>query len=677
MPGSRIMKLFCALFPVRRNTILFEAYYGREYACNPKAIYEAMQADPAYAGFRYTWVFTDVNQKTHRDLARRPRTRVVRRKSLAYYRAVAQSRYLVSNALQGGWQPKRNQVYIQTWHGKPLKHIGADIGCRVGSGMTPEKNRQRFLRDARKEDFLLSPTPCLTPCFISAFCLAELGKEEIVVENGYPRNDYLFTHTKEDERRIKIALDIPLDKKVVLYMPTWRPQAYEPGTGYIHKPALDYERLAEELGEEYVLLLRIHRLEARSLQTQVWSERVRDVTAVEDVVELYAISDLLITDYSRALFYYANLRRPMLFYMYDREAYTGDLTGCYFDVSEVPGPILTRQEELAPGIRALLGTPFVPDARYEAFLRRYNPLEGPHSAAQLLKKCGVVTETLGNHAWKRAWRWGRRQAAWLKKWLLVYPGGFCRSHGLLLSENARRLRQYRNLHAGQRCFLVGNGPSLRPEDLELIRGEISFGCNMIYKIFDSTVWRPTYHCCIETLFAEHMANEIAERVSAPFFTNYTYYKKAKILPNNTVYAYNTAARPYEVHGNLLAYYVPSLSTVMTFMLELAMYMGFTEIYLLGVDCTSSVNGRGHFTKDYMPEIIDRENVARTKRKLGKRELTLEETTQYFFQRATSAYEVLGRFAEERGIRIYNATRGGALEAFARVNLEDALRGEGA
>ena len=129
--------------------------------------------------------------------------------------------------------------------------------------------------------------------------------------------------------------------------------------------------------------------------------------------------------------------------------------------------------------------------------------------------------------------------------------------------------------------------------------------------------------------------------------------------------------PYYVHGNVYEYYVPSAATVMTLMIELAMYMGFAGIYLIGVDCSNGFGSGGHFIKDY--ENKDMQKIERTRTmtlaKNGRR-LSFEELGKYRQDRSMFAYAKLRKYADKHGIKIYNATRGGYLEEFERVNLDD-------
>lgn len=82
-------------------------------------------------------------------------------------------------------------------------------------------------------------------------------------------------------------------------------------------------------------------------------------------------------------------------------------------------------------------------------------------------------------------------------------------------------------HKGERCFLIGNGPSLTGEDLHLLKDEYTFGTNMVYKIFDKTDWRPSFHCVSDTIYASKLGIELSKMVKAPLFTTERTYRRMR------------------------------------------------------------------------------------------------------------------------------------------------------
>ena len=130
--------------------------------------------------------------------------------------------------------------------------------------------------------------------------------------------------------------------------------------------------MREELGEEYVILLRVHYFVAEQFDFDQAKGFVYNVSDLDDITPLYTISDLLITDYSSVFFDYANLGRPIIFYMYDRQAYADDIRGFYLPLEELPGPIVETEDELIEQIRSAEETAQDYEEKYEQFHKKYN-----------------------------------------------------------------------------------------------------------------------------------------------------------------------------------------------------------------------------------------------------------------------------------------------------------------
>lgn len=256
----------------------------------------------------------------------------------------------------------------------------------------------------------------------------------------------------------------------------------------------------------------------------------------------------------------------------------------------------------------------------------------------------------------------------LKVWYRVI--GFLRNHGIVFSENGKKLVSYKNKHKGERCFLVGNGPSLRMEDLEKISGETSFACNIIYKVYDKVAWRPTYHFMsdVVAVHAVMEAGKLSEVLKRPLFSSKDVYDRINGDKDNVIYLNRINQKHYKVSDNILGYYVPAQATVMTLMIEMAVYMGFQEIYLVGVDCTNTFT-EGHFEDSYTDKSVDEYNLEWVRKKTNRPNLTLYELGEERRLRSLDAYRKLKEYAQRKHVKIYNATRGGALEVFERVDLD--------
>ena len=249
--------------------------------------------------------------------------------------------------------------------------------------------REKYDLDAAKFRYILSPSDFTTEKFTSAWNLKKAGKEHAIIQEGYPRNDYLLNHTPEDVRKVKETLRItPEDiggKKIILYAPTWRDNQHDSADGYSYQLGMDFARLRQALGEECIILFRAHYLVANQFDFAAYEGFVWDASQYPDINELYVVSDLLITDYSSVFFDYANLKRPILFYMYDLAAYRDDIRGFYLDLSELPGPIVETEEALIQAIpQALEGDAY--DEKYQRFHARFNALDDGHASERVVKR---------------------------------------------------------------------------------------------------------------------------------------------------------------------------------------------------------------------------------------------------------------------------------------------------
>lgn len=364
--------------------VIFEAFQGRSYACSPKALYLAMLEDEAYKDYQFVWAVNNVEK--HAYLKKNPNTKVVKRISNAYHKSLAQAKYIVFNSgLPQYVKLRKEQVYVQTWHGTPLKRLGCDIEASGSAAFNLKEIRKQYRTNGNKFTYLLSPSAFATEKLSSAFDLSPERKEQIIIEEGYPRNDALFKYTQEELNSFKQHLKLPEDKKIILYAPTFRDNNYEFSVGFKYDGEMDFDALKEALGKEAVVLFRAHCQIADKFDFKKYDGFVYNVSKYEDVNELYAISDLLITDYSSVFFDYANLRRPIAFFMYDLDEYQNNVRDFYLDLEELPGPIVKTQVELTEEIKRLFAN-FTYDETYKAFNEKFNYLDGSNCSAKVLNR---------------------------------------------------------------------------------------------------------------------------------------------------------------------------------------------------------------------------------------------------------------------------------------------------
>ena len=365
------------------KVIFFEAFGGRNYTCSPKAIYEKILTMKEFKDFKFVWAFVDPSKH---DVLNDKRLTIVKTNSKEYYKYFSIAKYwIVNSIIDEGIIKKKNQVYVQCWHGTPLKKLRYDIEVNGAVLNTIEEIRKRNDRDARKFDYFISPSKYCTEKFTSAFNLKALGKENIIIEKGYPRNDFLFNKTKKDVDSIKKKLGLPLDKKVIFYLPTFRDNQHTSGVGYTYNLAIDFDSLKKKFSKDYVILFSPHYFIANSIDLSKYKGFVFNVARYDEINELYLVSDIIMTDYSSVFFDFANLKRPMLFYMYDFDDYQNNLRDFYISLDELPGPISKTQDELENNLKNIDSIFKDYKGKYEKFNKKYNYLDDGNASERVIK----------------------------------------------------------------------------------------------------------------------------------------------------------------------------------------------------------------------------------------------------------------------------------------------------
>lgn len=366
------------LLPKDRKLVIFESFLGKQYSDNPRAIYEYMLKHTR--GYNMYWSV----DKRYAQVFRDKDVRIANRFSIKWLFLMTRAGYWVSNSRLPLWIPKpRRTTYLQTWHGTPLKRLAADMDEVHMPGTDTVKYKQNFLKATSKWDYLVSPNAYSTEIFRRAFAF-----DKTMIESGYPRNDFLVNCNNEGTiAEIKARCKLPADKKVILYAPTWRDNQFYAKGKYKFDLQLDLDMLREKFSDDYVIILRLHYLVAENLDLTSYGEFVYDLSKHEDIRELYLIADLLITDYSSVFFDYANLRRPMLFYVYDIDDYRDHLRGFYFDFeAKAPGPLVKTTDEIVDEIQEIEENGFVPSETTEAFYQKFCYLEDGHASERVVKE---------------------------------------------------------------------------------------------------------------------------------------------------------------------------------------------------------------------------------------------------------------------------------------------------
>lgn len=371
------------------KVVIFEAFNGRSFSDSPKYLYLEMLNNKNYKDYKFIWAFNDPESKTNlfKELVN-DRTTIVKTNTNSYLKSYAKAKYwIVNSKLNERLIKKKGQICCQCWHGTPLKRLGFDILKEKGNALNTVKEiKEKYYNDAKVYDYMLSPSKFCSEALTSAFALKSLNKENIIVEKGYPRNDFLFKYTEDDVLKIKKSIGIDTDKKIILYAPTWRDNQHTSGVGYTYKLGIDFDTLKKKIGDKYIILFRAHYFIANSFDFDKYKGFVYNVSNIDDVNLLYVISDILITDYSSVFFDFANLKRPMLFYMYDKEEYQNNLRDFYFSLSYLPGPIVKEEKDLIKEINEV-DTYFIRyKEKYDEFNKKFNYLDSKDISLKVLKE---------------------------------------------------------------------------------------------------------------------------------------------------------------------------------------------------------------------------------------------------------------------------------------------------
>lgn len=330
---KRIFWIICFFLPVKSKKIVFQSYYGRGYGDNPKYIADALIDSKEKLDL--VWV---VSGKESYVFPKEIRTVTFR--SFRYIYEMSTAKVWVDNSRKEYCLKKKNQYYMQTWHG--------GLGMKKVENMVPDKLSSEYLRMAKRDaaqcDVMLSSCDTLTKDYRNYFWYPQ-GE---IIQKGLPRNDRLLSFTDGDKARIKNSLDIKDDVKLLLYAPTFRENhdlsVYD----------IDYKRckaaLEEKFGGQWKILLRLHPNVFKLSDNIEYDKNVLiNASYYPDMQELYMIADMLITDYSSVIFDFLLIEKPSLLYASDVSKYKVE-RDYYFDFNELPFKLCENNSQLSDAI---------------------------------------------------------------------------------------------------------------------------------------------------------------------------------------------------------------------------------------------------------------------------------------------------------------------------------------
>lgn len=353
---------------VPAEAVFFESFYGKQVSCNPLALDREIAA--RFPDLPRYW--SVASERVEVPSGAIP----VLVGSPDWFAARRQAQLLVVNDwLRYRFKRAKHQTVLQTWHGTMLKHLA--LG-RPGVGL---RTRLAIRRESRRWSLMLSQNAHSTGQFRSSYAF-----HGDILETGYPRDDRLATAVAGGERiaiavdAAKRALRVPVEKRVLAYVPTWRDGGQTVNT-------LDVHALAAELGEEWVIVARGHTRSAGSYTAPLLGlgatarQAVVDASTHPDVNDVILAADVLVTDYSSVMFDAAVARVPMVFFVPDLASYRDRERGFTFDFEQTaPGPLLTTRAAVVESVQA--GVP--KGEAYSAWCERYVPHDDGHAASRVV-----------------------------------------------------------------------------------------------------------------------------------------------------------------------------------------------------------------------------------------------------------------------------------------------------
>lgn len=352
----------------RQDLVVFESHMGLQYSDSPKYVYQALRA--ARTDLEIVW-----------SCARHPDAfpddaEVVWRGSDRYRSALRSARFWCDNqGFPREYDKPKRTIYLQTWHGVPLKHMGMDEERIRASPQEVERLRTLVGR----WDYLCSPNDYFKDTLVRSF-----EYQGALIGPGTPRNDTLVQNkTVAPDSGTRRVIGFDGQRTVVLYAPTFRQHLRSRSRAAQLPFVLD--EMAEQFRDHTELALRSHYLNRFSVAPP-HRDWVSDMSDVHDVNDVLLASDVLVTDFSSVMFDFALLGRPIVFFAPDYDEYTRVERGTYFDLAEeAPGPLVRTQDELFDALQTVTAWFPTYQEHYERFVRRYCGAEDGQAARRAVE----------------------------------------------------------------------------------------------------------------------------------------------------------------------------------------------------------------------------------------------------------------------------------------------------
>ncbi len=342
-----ILKIFRLFIKVQDDVILINSFGGKKYDDSPRVIFEYMKTQEKYEKYKIYWAFENPERF---DIEGATKIKI---DTLQYFIIALKAKYWITNsAIERGLKFKNKKTfYINTWHGSVIKTEGTDAP------------KTAFKFKSSKCNVMYAQNETDVEVHSRTF---EIPKENVVLV-GLPRNDELFFVKQDEIKKIKEKLKIPVDKKVIIYAPTFREYSRDMN-GCILAPPINIKKWKEKLADKYILLFRAH-YEVSNVLGIKNDEFIYNVSDYDNLNELMKISDIMISDYSSIMFDYSILKRPIYSYAYDFEEYSNRRGFCIDIEKELPNGICREEDKL---LDELINCDFeLQSKKTEKFFKKY------------------------------------------------------------------------------------------------------------------------------------------------------------------------------------------------------------------------------------------------------------------------------------------------------------------
>ncbi|ARJ50642.1 glycosyltransferase [Staphylococcus lutrae] len=398
---------------INPHQIIYQVRDGKSITDSPYAIFLKLNGDKKFKKYKHVWVVD--HHRTlkfyQKKLSKYKNVSFVIKESDDYLKVLTESKYIINNATFPAYFTKKpEQVYINTWHGTPLKHMGLDVENNLHGSQNTIKN---FLAS----NYIISPNAHTTEIFQRAFKLEGVYNGQIL-EMGYPRVDLTINTTKKMAKK-QLSQYLKVSKRpIILYCPTWRGED-------VNNPEDSLLNIFEEIKQlenalPYQVVVKVHPFvyhKARLLP-ELKPYLVSDYI---DTNELMPAIDLMITDYSSIFFDFLVTDKPIVFYSPDFEEYKNN-RGLYIDTTELPGPFAQNIDEVIEAISEEKYENNDIHKNYQRFKEQFVNYEDGNVRDRLIEKVFLSNNPSNIKVASQV----------VKEKILIYPGGM-KNNGITTS----------------------------------------------------------------------------------------------------------------------------------------------------------------------------------------------------------------------------------------------------